>query len=124
VHYRNFGWHLTIDAKNCETEVCLDVKAVSQFLKKLVKDTNMVPVGEPIVVYHQNAKEGIFGLSAVQIIETSDITLHFDTKTKESYFDLFSCRKFSPKKVIKDFQDFCSPSSMITRFFKRNALSI
>lgn len=124
MHYKNFGWHLTIDAKNCDTKICLDKKAVADFLSKLVKDTKMVPVGKPIVMYHRDEKEGIFGLSAVQIIETSDITLHFDTKTKEVYFDLFSCKEFSQKKAIEDFQEFCNPTSMVTRFFKRNAMSI
>lgn len=113
-----------IDAKNCDSKVCLDKKAVAKFLTKLVKDTKMKAVGKPIVTYHHDEKEGVFGLSAVQIIETSDITLHFDTKTKEVYFDLFSCKEFSEKKAIEDFQEFCHPTSMVTRFLKRNAMAI
>lgn len=123
MHYKNFGWHLMIDAKNCDPDVCLNKKLVYEFLSKLVRDTKMVAVGEPIINYHHDQKEGVFGLSAVQIIETSDITLHFDTKTQEVYFDLFSCKKFNPNKAIEDFEEFCSPTSMVTRFFKRNALS-
>lgn len=124
MHYKNFGWHLTLDAKNCDSKICLDQKAVANFLKKIVKDSKMTPVGDPIILFHKDEKEGIFGLSAVQIIETSDITLHFDTKTKEAYFDFFSCKEFSQKKVIEDFQEFCKPTSMVTRFFKRNAMAI
>jgi len=122
VHYKTFGWHLLIDAKNCDSRTSLDKKAVSDFMAKLVKDTKMVAVGGPNITYHHDEKEGVFGLSAVQIIETSDITFHFDTKTKEGYFDFFSCKKFEPKKAIEDFQECFNPTTMVTRFLRRNSL--
>ena len=65
----------------------------------------MKAYGDPIVVdFGEDPK--VSGFSAMQLIETSDITAHFSNKTNRAYIDVFSCKPFYPYKTA----EFCKTS--------------
>jgi S-adenosylmethionine/arginine decarboxylase-like enzyme len=93
-----YGKHLMITAKGCNSNL-LDVEKVKDFLKGLVDDIDMVAFGEPIV---ERFGEGIeIGISGVQLITTSAITIHTNDTARDMYLDVFSCKWFD-ENTVKD----------------------
>lgn len=51
---------------------------------------------------NKKIREGkLEGCSAMQFIKTSSITIHFDEEKNRAFIDIFSCKKFNPKKAEK-----------------------
>ena len=116
---RYWGYHLIVDAANCNAEAVRSKKTIAEFSKKLVSDIDMVAYGAPrIVMFGEGNKKGY---TLVQLIETSNITAHFIEETNDIYLDVFSCKSFDPKIAVKILKDFFQPKKMKTRFIKRQA---
>lgn len=95
VHY--YGKHLVLTARGCN-EAILDLEQVTRFIKELVPQIDMVAYGEPLVA---RFGEGIeVGISGVQLIQTSAITIHTNDAAREMYLDVFSCKGFSEMDAI------------------------
>ena len=116
---RYWGYHLTVDASNCNPEALRSKKTIKEFVKTLVSDIDMVAYGPPrIVMFGEGNKKGY---TLVQLIETSNITAHFVEETNDIYFDVFSCKSFDPKTAIKVMNDYFQPKNTKVRFIKRQA---
>jgi S-adenosylmethionine/arginine decarboxylase-like enzyme len=114
-----WGYHLTVDARDCNPEALRSKKTIAEFSKKLVSDIDMVAYGAPrIVMFGEGNKKGY---TLVQLIETSDITAHFVEETNDIYFDVFSCKSFNPKTAMKVINDYFQPRKTKVRFIKRQA---
>lgn len=115
----HWGFHMMVDAAKCNPASIRDVKHIKKFAKELVKSVHMVAHGEPQVVHFgKGDKEGN---TLIQLIETSNITVHFVDMTNDMYFDLFSCRDFD-KKIVKDvIMKYFHPEVMHERFLYRDA---
>jgi S-adenosylmethionine/arginine decarboxylase-like enzyme len=73
----------------------VDKESVRLFLKQLVEEIKMEPVGEPILWDEMDAEEiNIAGVSGLQWIRTSNIVIHTLTKTRLALINIFSCREF------------------------------
>lgn len=70
----------------------------------------MVPFGA-VFVDHVNDR-GKVGISAVQLTQTSAITIHTNDEAREMYLDLFSCKDFEAESVIACVKDWFAPSGM------------
>ncbi len=65
---------------------------------ELMRITDMKPLGP---LNWSDAVDLDFpGQSFVQMITTSHCSLHYFSDTREIYFDLYSCKKFEPEKVV------------------------
>jgi len=116
---RYWGYHLMVDARDCNAEALRSKKIIGEFTKKLVSDIDMVAYGAPrIVMFGEGNKKGY---TLVQLIETSDITAHFVEETNDIYFDVFSCKSFDPKTAMKVINDYFQPRKTKVRFIKRQA---
>ena len=104
-----YGKHLMLTAVGCD-ENLLDVQTVTDFMKELVPTIDMIAYGEPIVA---RFGEGIeLGISGVQLITTSAITLHTNDTARDLYLDVFSCKWFD-EAIVKDVvAKYFSPDSM------------
>ncbi|MDP8242490.1 MAG: S-adenosylmethionine decarboxylase [Candidatus Hinthialibacter antarcticus] len=103
-HY--YGKHLIASFKRC-TQNITDKQAISDFLHQLAVDIDMKPFGQPIV---ERFGEGIeIGISGVQLIETSAITVHTNDMARDLYLDVFSCKDFDPDEVLRFVNDRFSP---------------
>lgn len=53
--------------------------------------------GEPMI--KKFGAGDLLGYSALQFIETSSITLHFDETENRAFIEIFSCKFFDPEKA-------------------------
>jgi S-adenosylmethionine/arginine decarboxylase-like enzyme len=114
-----WGYHLIIDMTGCNDNVAKKDK-IREFVKDLVKKIKMKAVGEPVIRYLLPGKPNA-GYSMMQLIETSDITAHFMTKTRTVYCDIFSCKEYDPKVAEKVVKEYFEPKHIKTKFMIRDA---
>jgi len=57
----------------------------------------------------------------IQLIESSNISAHFDEESNDIYLDVFSCQTFSPKKAEAVFRKFFKPTYVEAIFMTRQA---
>ena len=98
-----YGKHIVLSATGCN-EKLLDVDAIALFLGQLVDRIDMVAYGEPLVArFGQGIEEGISG---VQLIETSAITVHTNDMARDLYLDVFSCKGYNEVDVVEFVQQY------------------
>jgi len=99
--------HITVNAKTSSEFRELPKEDAQRFVDILLKTINMKPLGP---INWADAEDLDFpGQSFVQMITTSHCSLHLfvnpEGQENEIYFDLYSCKEFDPKKVIKILDD-------------------
>lgn len=105
----HYGQHALLTALGC-SEALLSIEAMHQFLQTMADEIDMVRFGPPIVARFGGGIET--GLSAVQLIETSAITVHTNDAHRDLYLDVFSCKPFEEHVVRRVVSEFFSPSSV------------
>jgi S-adenosylmethionine/arginine decarboxylase-like enzyme len=114
-----WGYHLIIDARDCDLNAIRSKETIRAFVKELVKAIDMVAFGQPqIVMFGTGNKKGY---TLVQLIETSNITAHFVEEFNDVYLDVFSCKAFKPADALAVFRKYFGPGSVKTRFLSRKA---
>lgn len=109
-----WGYHLILDLADCNDKI-KSKEEIKKFLKELVKEIDMIAVGEPIIKYLLPDQPNA-GFSAMQLIETSSITAHFVEPNNTAYIDVFSCKSFEPKTAIKVIKEFFDPKIVHEKF--------
>lgn len=92
-----YGKHLVLSAAGCNEQLLVET-AIAEFLVNLVKKIDMVAYGEPLVARFGSGVEE--GISAVQLIETSAITVHTNDMARDLYLDVFSCKGYNELEVL------------------------
>lgn len=115
---QHWGYHLLLDVSDCSKGID-DEKNVLEFLKQLVKELKMTPIGEPFLVKVKEPDGR--GISAVQIITTSTITFHGDDDEWSAYIDVFSCAPYEPKVAIDCVKKFFDPKHVGDLWLYRDA---
>lgn len=113
----SWGYHLLINAGDCDHDAIRSKPHIAAFVKELVKTIDMVAFGPPRIVRFGSGTK--MGYTLVQLIETSDITCHFSEETGAVYFDCFSCKPFNTAIAKGVFVKYFKPKRMNCRFFKR-----
>jgi S-adenosylmethionine/arginine decarboxylase-like enzyme len=112
-----WGYHLIVNAGNCEPKALRSKAIITAFAKQLVKDIDMVAYGPPRVVMFGEGNTK--GYTLVQLISTSNITAHFVEETNDIYLDIFSCKPFDKFVALDLFHKTFHPKildySLITR---------
>ncbi len=93
-----------IDLFDCDKELLLSEAKLAEFSLALCKKIGMKPHGKAIV--DRFGEGDLFGLSAVQFIETSTITTHLDDQGGRAFIDVFSCKEFDGNVAVKFCKDF------------------
>jgi S-adenosylmethionine/arginine decarboxylase-like enzyme len=107
--FRYYGKHLMITAEACNRSL-LELDEVRRFLVDCADRIGMIRYGEPICA---RFGEGIqIGISGVQLITTSAITVHTNDEARDLYFDLFSCNWFSEDLVVEMIHQRFAPTSL------------
>ena len=111
-----YGKHLIASCKGCNENVT-EKQLVSEFLHSLATGIDMKPFGTPIV---ERFGEGIeIGLSGVQLIETSAITIHTNDRARDLYLDVFSCKDFDENQVLQIVRQRFEPAKVIHQVLLR-----
>jgi S-adenosylmethionine/arginine decarboxylase-like enzyme len=117
-----WGYHLILDAAECDHNAITDHDTIYSFVKQLVKDIDMVAFGEPQIVDFGEGDKA--GYTLVQLIETSNICAHFVNERDHLYLDVFSCKKYDPQTVIDVAKAYFKFQKYNTGFLKRQAPTI
>ena len=116
---KRWGYHLIVDARDCDPVAIRSKETIRAFVKDLVSEIDMVAFGPPqIVMFGTGNKKGY---TLVQLISTSNITAHFVEETNDVYLDIFSCKEFKVADAIAVFKEYFSPKSMKKQFLSRKA---
>lgn len=102
----NWGLTALIAVYDCDRELIASQAIVKRFVNELCLVINMERHGDPLV--DRFGDDTLEGVSCVQLIKTSSITVHCDEILNRVFVDIFSCKWFSPE----DAAHFCE------RFFK------
>jgi S-adenosylmethionine/arginine decarboxylase-like enzyme len=96
----HWGYELILDLFNCNRNCITQKEPIREYIRQVLNLINMKPYGKCRV---ERFGEGdINGISAFQFLMTSSITIHCreDNGHNDCYINLFSCKEFSPEKVI------------------------
>ena len=96
----NYGLELVIDMKGCNLDD-LSKEKLTRFMVELCDRIKMVRHGEPIFWEDYSGIPHLHGISAIQLIETSNIVCHPLPMLKAVYLNIFSCKEFDPEDALK-----------------------
>jgi S-adenosylmethionine/arginine decarboxylase-like enzyme len=114
-----WGYHLIINAGNCNRNAVTNAEIIRKFAKDLVEQIDMVAYGEPQVIHF--GEDNKAGYTLVQLIETSNICAHFCDDTGDAYIDVFSCKPYDKNVVLTLIDEYFLPSRMNHEFLERQA---
>jgi S-adenosylmethionine decarboxylase len=117
---RVFGYELLLDCYECKPEVCGELEHCYSYLDKLVDFIGMEKQAPPSI-FRTDRKSfpDKAGLSGWVPLADSSIVIH--TLTEKSFIsvDVYSCRKFSPEKVIEFTKRYFEPKAIGRQFILR-----
>ena len=96
-----YGIETIIDLHGCDAEAISSEPKLREYLKRIVKVLDMVPYGEPLVERFGFNAEHTAGYSAVQLIETSNITGHFSESFRSAHINVFSCKPYDVNQAYE-----------------------
>ena len=94
---------------------------VETWIKQLVKDINMSPIGDPRIEYTAGEFPDKAGFTVVQIIVTSSIVAHFVDNLGQIYLDVFSCKSFDSAVVKNSMKRYFNSTKQREYFLTRQA---
>lgn len=96
-----YGPHLTGDLRHCDPALMSDGAYLYRFLKDLVGEIGLNPIGAPHLDLYDGPHHEWDGFSATVHIQTSHITMHAFA-FGYVFIDIFSCKPFGVERA-KDF---------------------
>ena len=115
----HWGYHLLMDMSGCNKNIDNPEK-VRAFLKELVQELKMKPLGPPVIIKVDDSENGR-GVTGVQVITTSTITFHGDDQKWCVYLDVFSCAAYEPKIVFDTVKKYFAPKQIGHKWIYRDA---
>ena len=100
-----FGYQLIVDLARCNHFIRSEEK-IKEFNREFLKVIDMKPYGEPIIHHFGHNSEKASGFTLVQLVETSDVTIHFSEFLDAAFIDVFSCKEYDQGKAVKFIKDF------------------
>jgi len=94
----NYGKELVLDLHDCDVRLITEIR-LTRFLDTLCDYLEMTPVESYWWIDLDNKEPHLAGISVVQFIRTSNITVHALTKLERVYINVFSCKDFNADKA-------------------------
>ncbi|OJI09625.1 MAG: S-adenosylmethionine decarboxylase [Candidatus Vogelbacteria bacterium CG10_big_fil_rev_8_21_14_0_10_49_38] len=102
---KSWGMVASIDIYHCNPKFITSKKKIQEFVIKLCQSIGMKRHGPTLI--ERFAEGELAGYSAMQFIETSSITMHFDDQhDNRAFIDIFSCKFFDHKRAERFCRDF------------------
>lgn len=99
--HRPFGYHLMVDAYNCDEKALSDLNTLYSFLDSLPGMLDMKAMIKPILAFTPgNDHHDPGGWSGFTIIQESHISVHTFIKRRFVTIDAYSCKTFDMEKAI------------------------
>ncbi len=111
-----WGKHLILNGCCCDRNKINDKDNIIKFIKELCNITDMKRIGD-VIFYEvekspENDRDDLTGLTAFQMIKTSNITIHFCAPSASLYLDFFSCKDYNHEEVKFLIKDYFNPHVM------------
>lgn len=113
---RCWGLLASLDLRGCNPGYIKQPEKIKELIIGLCSAIKMKRFGEPMIKKFGNGD--LFGYSAIQFIETSSLTFHFDETKNRAFIEIFSCKFFDPDTAA----DFCRKFLEAKRFKLRYSL--
>ena len=113
-----WGRLAVINLYACDKGLIKDKKKIKLFLKQICNKINMKKVGPARIKCFEKGK--LKGYSALQFLQTSSITIHFDEIENRAFIDIFSCKKFNEKKAENFSKKFFKAKKSNLKVLKRS----
>ncbi|MEK7610632.1 MAG: S-adenosylmethionine decarboxylase [Patescibacteria group bacterium] len=112
-----WGMVASIDLYGCDPQLISNPASIQQLIDGLCASIDMKKFGQSLI---QRFAEGTLeGYSAMQFIETSSITMHFDETKNRAFIDVFSCKFFAPTMAENFTKKFLKATdSKVTHYFR------
>jgi len=114
---KSWGLWTGLDFNNCDEDIVQNKSEIKKLIVDLCKFIRMKRYGETII--YRFGKNDLEGFTAIQMIETSSIVVHFVDKDNSAYFDIFSCKKYKPKKVAEFLSKKLDTNEYTMRYYNR-----
>jgi len=101
-----YGWELIIDLHDCDTET-FTRKSIKRYFIELCKRIDMKREDlhfwddHNVPKKYKQTSEHTSGISAVQFILTSNITIHTLDLLSNAYINIFSCKDFNSDDALE-----------------------
>jgi S-adenosylmethionine decarboxylase len=117
------GKHLVIDVLTKNSEKLTDKKFTRDLFKTIIKEIKMKAV-LPITLYQfpsiLNDKNKKGGITAFCILEESHLSCHSWPEENYIAYDVYSCKNFDEKKVIRLIKKFLPVKKLIYKVISRS----
>ena len=106
IKVKSYGKELILDIHNCNPKV-FQRDSVEYFLKYLCDEIDMERCDLHFWDYqdepeeYKNAPDHLKGISCIQFITTSNITIHTLDVLKKVFLNVFSCKDFDSDRVVE-----------------------
>lgn len=107
----------SLDLHNCQPEYIRQPKKIRQLIIGLCQRIKMKRFGPPLI--KKFGRGELLGYSAMQFIETSSVTLHFDETKDRAFIEIFSCKYFDPNQALNFCQKFLKAKKTKMRYYFR-----
>ena len=106
-----------IDLSGCATRPLKSRREIGRLVVGLCKEIKMKRFGTTLIKRFGQGE--LLGYSAMQFIETSSITCHFDEVKNRAFIDIFSCKYFDYKKAAAFTKKFLHAQKAVAKCFLR-----
>lgn len=119
-----YGKELIIDLKGCDTSK-FTRKDLKKYFRELCELIDMKREDlhfwddKDVPKKYRRTEPHVVGITAVQFIITSSITIHALSVLKEAYINIFSCKEFSTGDAVDFTRRFFNAKEFNTRVVRR-----
>lgn len=94
-----WGKSVAINISGCQHSSLVSVASIQTYIRKVIELISMKAHGECII--ERFGEGSLEGISAMQFIETSSITVHCDEVGDRVFIDIFSCKDFDSALAVR-----------------------
>ena len=113
-----WGMVASIDLHDCNPAYISDPKKIEQLVIELCEHIKMKRHGAALI--ERFAEGELEGYSALQFIETSSVTMHFDEQKDRAFIDIFSCKSFDYQEAEKFCKQFLQAGQSKSIYYFRH----
>ena len=114
-----WGWLTAVDMAGCAPDTINDPAHIEEFVRTMVREIDMVPIGDPIVRWCDTHDPAKVGWTFFQILQDSHIAGHLCSDSNCGYFDVFSCKPYEPYVVLDVTRKFFEPKHIRHQVIER-----
>jgi S-adenosylmethionine decarboxylase len=112
--------HLIIDGYGDNPKLMQDEQFLYQLLDSYPAQIGMTKISSPLVFRYIGSRSEDWGISGFVFIAESHISIHTFVERRYINIDVFSCKDFNAKQVIKDLKDRFQLTRLSSRLINRD----